>query len=401
MGEKIRDQVMDLAQKYHFSIDLINRFCFYYGYSRSEKIIQALKEHPKTYALRVNTLLTTPEELIASLAEKEISAKQHPVIKEAVLVDVIGPIELQLKEKSVIAHRAAANKVITGSSLVSAGIAQQENLNIGDEVSIVDKYSSHVGNGIVMMSSSEINSQKNGIAVKVTESRYKLHNLQNLKEFLRGHFIEQSLPSMIIGAQIDLKPEDRVFDMSVGEGEILTHVWQRNSNIKSRIIANENSTTKVQKFEDNLKRLRMRNNPFEIMNIGLKHIQNKFNRDETFDWIILTPPCSEIGLRPKVADTTPEQHIVKLVQLQKRFMQIAARLIKPRGTIFYSTSSLDQQENEGLIQFAVEELGLKVAIQNIFLGEHGNTSFQGAENLQHFYPDMNDTDGYFIAKLTK
>ena len=79
----------------------------------------------------------------------------------------------------------------------------------------------------------------------------------------------------------------------------------------------------------------------------------------------------------------------------------AARLIKPGGTIYYTTNSLDPAENEGNIQFAIEELNLTVEKQELFFGMKSTARFPGSELLQYFYPDVHDTPGQFIAKLTK
>ena len=401
MNNTISEQINELADKYHFLPELVNRLCFIYGYKRAKSLIESLKTHTKNYAIRVNTLLTTPEELEANLNEKDISAHIHPEVKDAVLINVEGPYDLQSKEKSIIVHNTTADKVLTGANVGSSGIKSHEDLKIGDEISIKDKFETIVGNGIVMMNSNEISSQKRGTAVRVTHSKYKLPNFQNLKEYLRGHFIAQELPSIMITSQISLKQQDRVLDMTVGEGIMLTHVWQNNSDKNARIIAIDNSNVKLQKLQENLKRLRMMKAPIESMNLNAKKMEKKFSRDETFDVILVDPPCSEIGLRPKVSDSTNEKSIIKASYSHKKFMSQAARLIKPNGTIVYTTRSIDPEENENVIEYAVDELKLTVVDQKIFLGDKCAASFKGAEKIQCFYPDIHDTSGYFVAKLTK
>ncbi|NHJ04596.1 MAG: methyltransferase domain-containing protein [Candidatus Heimdallarchaeota archaeon] len=402
LGIPIKNQIRDLAEQYHFSEELINRYSFYHGIARTAEIVKALTIHPKNYAIRVNTLLTTPDELIKTLLEKDIKVHQHPILNEALLVEVDGPRELKLKDKKVAIHKTAANRVLIGSNVGAPSIQDPEDLNIGDEVSITDKYGTLVGNGILMMESNEISSQKRGVAIRVTESKYRLPNFQNLKEYLRGQFIEQDLPSMLIGAQLNIKPKDRVLDLNVGEGKILTHIWQRNSTVAgTRIIAIDSSGSKIQKLNENVKRLRMTKAPFEIMKLTIKQIEKRFNRDETFDSIVISPPSSETGQRPKVSDTTNEHHILKAAKIQKALIQQAARLIKRNGEIYYNTNSLDPEENELIIRYAVDELKLTIVKQDYFIGDRCTGNFPGAEYLQYFYPDKQDTPGYFIAKLVK
>ena len=390
-----------MVKEYNFSEELIKRYSFFHGMARTTKIIESLKTHPEYYPIRVNTLLATPDELLESLKEKDINVKKHPVIEEALLIKVEGPNNLQEKDKKVTVHKAAADRVLVGGNVGASSIQQKDLLNIGEEVSITDKFGTIVGNGILMMDSNEISSQKRGAAIRVTESVYQLPNFQNLKEYLRGQFIPQDLPSILIGAQIKNKPKDRILDMTVGEGKVLTHVWQKNSEVDTRIIALEESGSKIQKLKENMKRLRMMKAPFEITKMTLNQFQRKFTRDETFNTILISPKNSETGTRPKVSDTTNEHHILRAAKIQKEYIKQAARLVKRNGTIFYSTNSLDPEENEYIIKFAVENLKLTVEEQEYYLGDRCSSDFKGAENLQYFYPDKHDTPGYFIAKLTK
>ena len=401
LGISLDDQIKKMVKEYNFSEELIKRYGFFYGMARTTKIIEALKTHPEYYPIRVNTLLTTPDELLQSLEEKDIIVKKHPVIEEALLIKVEGPNNIQQKEKTVAVHKAAADRVLIGGNVGASSIQQKKNLNIGEEVSITDKFGSIVGNGILMMDSNEISSQKRGVAIRITESIYRLPNFQNLKEFLRGQFIPQDFPSILVGAQIKNKPKDRLLDMNVGEGKILTHIWQNNSKIDTRIIALEDSGSKIQKLKENMKRLRMIKAPFEITKMTLNQFQRKFTRDETFNTIIVSPKNSETGARPKVSDTTNEHHILKAAKIQKEYIKQAARLIKPNGTIFYSTNSLDPEENEYIIKYAVENLKLTVQKQEYNLGDKCSGDLEGADYLQYFFPEKHDTPGYFIAKLTK
>jgi 16S rRNA (cytosine967-C5)-methyltransferase len=400
---KIDDEIKRMEEKYHFRGEIINRLCFKFGAVRAETLLQAVKKHPTSHALRVNQLETTRNELVKSFVKKDIPAKEHQSLEDAVLIAVKGPNEIKLLEKQITVHRKAGNRVITGTHLAVGGIRNQENIKIGDEVTLIDKYGTALANGVAMMTSQEMRRKKSGVAVKVTKSMYRLPNLHKLKEFLRGHFIDQTIPSMVIGSQIKLRANDRLLDMAVGEGEILTHIWQRNTKVKgTRIIALDESNSRLQRFNDTLERLRMANAPFEPMRLNVRGVRKRFSRDETFHWIIINPPSTNTALRPKIYETVSEGKIMGYSKLQKIFVKEAARLLKTKGTIFYTTNSLFPAENEEIIQYAVEELGLQVTKQELFLGENGlDVGFAGCDLLQRFYPDKQDTQGAFIAKLTK
>jgi 16S rRNA C967 or C1407 C5-methylase (RsmB/RsmF family) len=411
-------------------------------------MIKALKEHPPYYLIRTNTLETDTQTLYESLKKKDIPIEKHPVLEDVFQIKVKGPNELTVLPKKVIAYKNAAEAILQGANLGSQGTHKRqinlttskkreedweekeekreekeekreekeeeiESISIGDQVSIIDKFGSIVANGIAMMDSKDLGKNK-GVAVKVTEAKYEIPNLSNLKEYLRGQFISQDLISLLIGEQVTLKKGDYLMDMAANDGEIVSHIWQKNHQIKgTRIFALEKSNSKTQAIKENLERLRIRptailkdfakNNRWkiEIMKMPVGRLRNKFSKDETFNWIILNAPNSNTGLRPKIHDTTYEKRILRLINLQRTMMTEAARLIKPGGIIFYGTNSLDPGENELIIKYAIEELGLSVIKQKHFLGDEALPYFEGANLVQRFYPHKRDTHGGFLAKLTK
>ena len=401
--EGISDKIKLLRDKYQFNYEFIKRLSFYYGYMRTESLIQSLKTHTSTISVRVNTKFTTTAKLLEAFLEKDIPAKQHPVLEEAILID-INEASSSIPRKEQVAtlnYYRSVNKVLLGSGLGSKDFIVPDDANIGDEISLIDKIDNVVANGILMMDVDEINAKKKGVAIKITDSKYKVPNLNGLKEFLRGHFMIQTIPNMLIGLMVNLKPKDRLMDMLTRNGEILSHIWQRNPEVDSKIIAVDNSAHRLGKFDETIKRFRMYKTPIEKMQLNMRTFAQKFSKDETFDWIIINPISSETGLRPKIFEDVDEKNILEMVVEQKHFMEHAARLIKKGGTIFYITSSIDPAENEEIISYAVDELELSIDEQEIFLGDKCQSTFEGSELLQYFFPDKHDTPGQFIGKLTK
>lgn len=399
----IQKQIRNIADKTKIHREIIQRLSFYYGISRTKEIITALKQHSLYYPIRVNTLQTSREKLLKSFESKDILVEKHPILDECLLIKAAGPFTLTENEKTITINEKAARDVMCGANLGVPGILEHEDINIGEEVSLVDRFETIVANGVAMMNSREIKQKKKGIAVKTTKSRYFIPNLHHLKEYLRGQFIHQSLTSMIVGVQVKLQKKDRLLEMTMGEGELLTHIWQRNAKnqFSGRILANARFKSHLQASQENIKRLRMHNAPFETHLLKIDQIQTKFSRNETFDKIILNAPCSELGVRPKIHDTTTEKRILKFANKQKQMIEQAARLLKPGGILFYHTLSIDPAENEEIITYATEEYNLQLQEQSLKLGESGISSYNNADLMQRFYPDKHPTNGAFIAKLIK
>jgi tRNA (cytosine49-C5)-methyltransferase len=101
-----------------------------------------------------------------------------------------------------------------------------------------------------------------------------------------------------------------------------------------------------------------------------------------------------------------ENMIIKLSKMQKKIIASAVSLLKPEGVLVYSTCTHAPEENEENVSFAVEKLGMQV--QSISLPVKtrcGISEWQGAsfseeiKNCCRVYPQDNDTEGFFLAKL--
>jgi len=124
-----------------------------------------------------------------------------------------------------------------------------------------------------------------------------------------------------------------------------------------------------------------------------------------FDRILLDVPCS--------GNFTTDRHwfrkrtikdIERNAKLQREILSEAAKILKNNGEIVYSTCSLEPEENELNINWAVENLNLEVAEINCY-GEDAPTEIFGKrlnnqiENCRRMWPGK--TQGFFVCKLKK
>ena len=96
-------------------------------------------------------------------------------------------------------------------------------------------------------------------------------------------------------------------------------------------------------------------------------------------------------------------------RIQKNLLERAIEILKPNGEIVYSTCTHAPEENEEVIDFILKKFD-NIKIEKIFLPlktREGITKWQEKEYLEdvkyscRIYPQDNDTDGFFIAKLRK
>jgi 16S rRNA (cytosine967-C5)-methyltransferase len=119
------------------------------------------------------------------------------------------------------------------------------------------------------------------------------------------------------------------------------------------------------------------------------------------DRVLIDPPCSALGLRPKVYDFTTQERVRNLADYQKQFIRTASKIVKPAGIIVYSVCTFTSCECERVVEYAQRECGLRVVEQKPFLGSRGLSIFGDSASLcQRFYPHLHEV-GYFIAKFKR
>ncbi len=122
-----------------------------------------------------------------------------------------------------------------------------------------------------------------------------------------------------------------------------------------------------------------------------------------FDRILLDVPCSgNFAVDKDWFSRRTIKDVENNAKLQRGILTEAAKVLKDNGEIVYSTCSLEPEEDELNINWAIENLNLETEKINC-LGERGLTSIFGKkldssiENCRRIWPGQ--TQGFFICKL--
>lgn len=108
---------------------------------------------------------------------------------------------------------------------------------------------------------------------------------------------------------------------------------------------------------------------------------------EKYDKILLDVPCSGIGVirkKPEIKWTRQEYELEELVSIQEKILDNCSRYLKKDGTLVYSTCTVLKEENEEQIKK--------------FLENHSDFELVEEKKL---YPNVDETDGFYIAKLIR
>ncbi len=119
------------------------------------------------------------------------------------------------------------------------------------------------------------------------------------------------------------------------------------------------------------------------------------------DVVLCDVPCSGLGVMTKKRDikyNVSMEKITSLVTLQKKILRNAVRYVKPGGTLIYSTCTINPWENDLQAEFIRTKLSMQPEDLSGYLPS-GVPGING--NMLQLFPDVHDTDGFFIARFKK
>lgn len=144
----------------------------------------------------------------------------------------------------------------------------------------------------------------------------------------------------------------------------------------------------------------------EVINKRGENIGDKY--PETFDKVLLDTPCSGEGrfIVDHLATYRDwsSKKVRELSKLQKKLFSSGYKALKSEGVMVYSTCTLNQEENEFILDWALKNFKLKLADINIKIknAEQGmNEDLDKSINKAIRILPSKETEGFFVAKLVK
>ncbi|OYT42570.1 MAG: tRNA methyltransferase, partial [Candidatus Aenigmarchaeota archaeon ex4484_224] len=176
-------------------------------------------------------------------------------------------------------------------------------------------------------------------------------------EFFLGYFYIQEASSMIPPLVLDPKKNEYILDMCAAPGSKTTQMAQMMEN-QGIILALDDSLKRLQALRVNIQRLGIKN-----VVVALIDARKFWKKGIKFEKILLDVPCSASGTiisTYSVLNTWSPGLVKKLSKLQKQLIISAYKSLENDGILVYSTCSIDPEENEEVIDFAIRKLGMEV-----------------------------------------
>ena len=232
-------------------------------------------------------------------------------------------------------------------------------------------------------------------------------DIGNTVEFQLGYIYSQEAASMIPPIALDPKPGEIVLDLCAAPGSKTTQIAMHMEN-EGVIVANDIDLQRISALAENLERCGVCNTIITRMD-GRKFIRLPLK----FDKVLVDAPCSGVGALRKSWKTlhmwNPDM-VKRLSNLQKQLIKAGFEVLKEGGVLVYSTCTLEPEENEEVISRLLERYDNakieKIHVPNLKSSEpvlewEGKKYVEDVKYCLRIYPQDNDTEGFFIAKIKK
>ncbi len=224
--------------------------------------------------------------------------------------------------------------------------------------------------------------------------------LQKLLNYENGEFYLQSLSSMVPPLVLEPEKNEKILDLTAAPGSKTTQMSMMMQN-KGYILANELDKIRCERLKYNVKMQGAK--IVEVKNGRGEKIGEQY--PEFFDKVLLDAPCSGEGRFLANQVGTYRNWSIKTVKqcakIQKKLIKSAYQALKTNGIMVYSTCTLNKEENEEILQWAIENMNLQML--DISIKIPNTLKAFGDKNIEkaiRMLPSKSQ-EGFFVAKLRK
>jgi len=239
----------------------------------------------------------------------------------------------------------------------------------------------------------------------ISEPKYELGNTV---EHQLGYIYIQEAASMIPPIVLNPKEHELVLDLCASPGSKTTQMAQmmRNTGI---IVANDITVDRMRPLISNLQRC-------GVTNTIVTRMDGRFFSQrvkQKFDKVLVDAPCSATGAIRRnweIIRMWNPNMIRGLSKLQRILITSSFDCLKEGGILVYSTCTLEPEENEKVVDYLLKKRSeakvVKIDVKGLKM-RSGLTKWNGEEfdksvkSCIRIYPQDNNTEGFFIAKVIK
>jgi 16S rRNA (cytosine967-C5)-methyltransferase len=219
--------------------------------------------------------------------------------------------------------------------------------------------------------------------------------------FLAGRMSLQDEASQLVVHLLDPRPGERILDTCAAPGTKSAAIAERLAGSGS-VLALDRHVRRLRLVGRGARRLGL-SGIATLERDATKSLDDLAESDGPFDRILVDAPCSGLGALRRNPDARwrvrPED-LDELAGIQRALLESAASVLRPGGTLVYSTCTLTPEENESVVRgFLATRASWRVASRDETPAElHDLIDEDGFLRL---LPHRHGTDGFFAARLVR
>jgi len=243
----------------------------------------------------------------------------------------------------------------------------------------------------------------------------------NTWPFVHGWVYGQEEVSAVPALALDPQPGERVYDCCAAPGSKTTQLAALMAD-RGLLVGNDSNLGRLSALRSNAERCGVTNlvvtrqdaRNFSLKPFGVSERRSEARRTtsdggEPFDRALVDVPCSCEGTVRKNPDALDEwslDHVEGVAGVQRGILGRAIEVTRDGGTVVYSTCTFAPEENEAVLQHALETHDCRLRAFDLALESvpgvtewQGETYDESMDRAKRIYPHHNDTGGFFCAKL--
>lgn len=221
-------------------------------------------------------------------------------------------------------------------------------------------------------------------------------------DHVTGWVYSQEPSAMYVGEVVDPQPGEKVLDLCAAPGGKSTHLLAKMHD-EGLLVANEIFRKRANVLAENLERWGTKHTV--VMNESPAELEKQF--PQFFDRILVDAPCSGEGMfrkEPAGIEYWSPDYPAECANRQQKILASAMKMLKPGGTLVYSTCTFAPEEDEQNAAWLLEHYDLSMLPIKKYTGmdngrpewADGNPELAKAVRL---FPHHIKGEGHFIAKF--
>ncbi len=222
-------------------------------------------------------------------------------------------------------------------------------------------------------------------------------------DHVTGYLYSQEPSAMYVGEVVDAQPGERVLDLCAAPGGKSTHIINKMNN-DGILVSNEIFGKRASILSENIERWGATHTV--VTNESPDKLAPHFL--QYFDRILVDAPCSGEGMfrkEPAGIQYWTEDYAAECANRQKKILASALEMLKPGGTLIYSTCTFAPEEDEQIAAWLLSEYGnlAMVPIKKYDGMDEGQPQWANDDpelsKAVRLFPHHLQGEGHFIAKF--